>query len=1168
MMKPFPLINKKIALILLVSLLLLTLLPSIANAQLSAALATIQTKVTEFACTIYRIIQAVVGVLAILMIILAGLKWMTSDDPDSRNEAKSRILYVIVGVVVVLLALDAVNLIAKALGIITTDITCASLTSTAIPYNIKTVICIVVRVLQAIAGIIAMILLTLAGFKWIAADSPEDRAGAKKTAVNTILGVLIVILAVPAVLQILFFSTTATEFACASATSELTTNIITPIQKTACVILRTIQLAAGFVAAMAIMFAGLKWLSSDDPGDRSAAKNMVLSAIFGFLLILIAAEAMTILFDGMVSGEELTFDCDIVGTRVSSDIENIIKPTICVILRTITAVAGIIAGIVIMLSGIKWLSSDDPEDRSDAKRLAINAILGFFVVILAAQAMATLFGTTPGFTSYECASGDELPYVEAALCIIFNTIKAVAGIVAAIIIALAGIKWMSSDAAAERGKAKGWVLSAIVGFFVVVIGAQLSSTLFAGVGVADVTGCGSSTLTFVEPTFCVILKSIQAVAAIIAAVVIGLAGMKWMAFDVDFEERNKAKGLAINAIVGLLIVLVGVQFMTELFTGQSAITFGCTTGSALTFVDDPLCIILNLVLVIASLIAAIAFLLAAFRWFIAAGDPESRARSKGAIFNVVVGFLIVLIAVQFVNVVLTGKDITQITCSVDAASDIAQAFSLPMCIMLRAIQLLGILIAMVVMLIAGMRWIVLEDPEQRKAAKSYIFYSLLALVVVLLVTDFINAIIQGASGIAIKPADITTCGTGIDAGIADAIQFTGCMVFRTMEIIAIILAVIATLYVGIKLMSTDDPEERSTAKMMMFNVLVGLTLVILTTNIIAAIVGNTGATGVLSFDCTDSKYLRSEIIGPVEFVGCMFYWVLLIIAIALAVLIIMLAGLKWMFSDTPEARRSAKNMILYVIVGTLVAILAWQIVGAIIGQGTVGDPFSCGAADSVLKTQIQYTVCLFIELIRYSVAALATILIAIAAIVWMFSEDPERRTWAKWLIGHVIIGALIIMAAAFFINALLNYESGGGGSGTYIMSVSCACIDDILLDDEIDVTVSVTNPGSSSDTFNICVVGKECTSKDIAAGATDSATLSSNWDPGWSLNDLGGSFSVSVTSSQGSETYGPVSVPTDVSADGDCCDHSGATITGGGATTTTTVTGTTTTTAPATTTTI
>ena len=1145
MMKLASITNEKIALILLVSLLFLTLSVTLAAADdLSDALATIQTKVTEFACTIYKIIQAVVGVLAILMIILAGLKWMTSDDPDSRNEAKNRILYVIVGVIVVLLALPAVNLFAKTLGIITTDITCASLTDTAIPDNIKNVICIVVRVLQAIAGIVAMILLTLAGFKWIAADSPEDRSAAKKTALNTILGVLIIILAVPAVLQILFFSTTETAFACASVTSELTTNIIEPIQKTACVILRTIQLAAGFVAAMAIMFAGLKWLSSDAPGDRSAAKNMVLSAIFGFLLILIAAEALTTLFGGMVSGQELTFDCSIVGDRVDDDIEDIIKPTICVILRTITAVAGIIAGIVIMLSGIKWLSSDDPEDRSDAKRLAINAILGFFVVILAAQAMATLFGTTPGFTSYECASGNELPYVEAALCIIFNTIKAVAGIVAAIIIAFAGIKWMSSDAAAERGKAKRWVLSAIVGFFVVVIGAQLSSTLFAGVGVAEVTSCGSSTLDFVEPTFCVILKSIQAVAAIIAAVVIGLAGMKWMAFDVDFEERNKAKGLAINAIVGLLIVLVGVQFMTELFIGQSAITtFGCTTGSALTFVDDPLCILLNLVLVVASLIAAIAFLFAAFRWFIAAGDPESRARSKGAIFNVVVGFLIVVIAAQFVNVVLTGKDITQITCSVDAGSDIAQAFSFPMCIMLRAIQLLGVLIAMIVMLIAGMRWIVLEDPEQRKAAKSYIFYSLLALVVVLLVTEFINAMLEGASGITIKPADIT-CTDTIDSGISDAIRFAGCMVFRTMEIIAMILAVIATIYVGIKLMSTDDPAERSTAKMMMFNVLVGLTLVILTTNIIAAIVGNTAAPGVLSFDCDDSKYLISEITGPVQFVGCMFYWVLMIIAVAMATLIIMLAGLKWMFSDTPEARRSAKNMILYVIVGTLIAILAWQIVGAVMGQGTVGDPFSCGAANSVLKEQIQYAVCLFIELIRYSVAALATILIAIAGIVWMFSEDPERRTWAKWMIGHVIIGALIIMAAAFFINALINYESGGGGSGTYIMSVSCACIDDILMDDEIDVGVSVKNPGSSDDTFSICVVGEECTSVSIAAGATESVTLSSNWDPSWSLEDLGGSFSVSISSTGGaSETYGAITVPLEVSSDGDCCTKSGATYT-------------------------
>lgn len=1287
----------------------------------------IRDKVIEFACVIYRIIQAVVGVLAMLMMILAGLKWMTSDDPDSRNEAKNRILYVIVGVLVVLLALDAVNLFAKTIGI-TADITCPPLVSTVIPDAIKSVICIGVRILQAVAGIIAMIALTMAGLKWIAADSPGDRAGAKKLAVNVIIGVLIIMIAGQA-LSALFSGAGATDFTCpaVSAFPGLGDLIIT-ITYTVCVILRTLQIASGVVAAIAVMFAGLKWVASESPEDRSTAKRMVLGAILGFLIVLIAAQALATLF-----GSGLDFTC---GAKIPSGIENIIIPAICAILNTIWAVAGIIAAMAIMLAGIKWLSSDDPEDRSDAKKQVINAIIGFLVVILGAQALGVLFGATPSFTTFTCNSGGgdedyrielrdrdagvvdtragtmptgdttcagkitgapasvggspakltvavsfknsglpkcnfavcllnsndevvdegschvihtldpgdtksqtvsgpvtdfsddkytielrngenavdtktgtlsevgtcmgeitdlkqevdatdltveaffkntgsvdcnfkiyllsgidvvasepvtwgklepgkthtytvsgsrdefsgdtykielkdeakgtvdtktgtipkagackgelfpststvddgkltvtgtffnmgdvvcnfkaflmsgntvvdqdpdapfwrniplkdgystyelsgpvadfigsvsgssaELPYVRATLCVIFNTIKAVAGIIAAIIIAFAGIKWMSSDDSGERGKAKRWIMNAIVGFLVVITGAQLSSTLFAGIGVANITGCGSSTLDFVKPTFCVILRTIQAVAAIIAAVVIGLAGMKWMAFDTDFEERNKAKGLAIQAIIGLLIVIVGVQFMNALFTDTGFTSFKCKTGSILSFVEQPLCVMLNILMAVAAIIAAITILFAAFKWFIAGGDPESRARAKGALFNVIVGFLIVVISAQFVNVVVNGNGLTEIGCSGDLGSDIVTAFVAPMCLILRAVQLLGVLIAMVVMLIAGMRWIALEDPEQRRAAKAYIFYSLIALVIVLLVTEFVNEMLNGAAGLGISPTDIA-CPAVLDEGIQETIRHTGCMVFNTMKLIGIILAVIATLYVGIKLMSTDDPEERSRAKMIMFNIMVGLTIVLMTTSFLGPIITKSGeAPGILSFTCDEG--VPAQVQTTVEYVGCLFYWIFLIIAIALAILVISIAGLRWMLSDDVESRQSAKNMIVYVIIGTLVAILAWQIIGSILGEGTFRSPFTCSSFDNdVIKAQIQYTACLFIYLIGYSVAGLATILIAIAGLIWMFAEDPETRTKAKWIIGHVIMGALIIMAAAYFINALVNY---------------------------------------------------------------------------------------------------------------------------------------------------
>ncbi len=476
------------------------------------------------------------------------------------------------------------------------------------------------------------------------------------------------------------------------------------------------------------------------------------------------------------------------------------------------------------------------------------------------------------------------------------------------------------------------------------------------------------------------------------------------------------------------------------------------------------------------------------------------------------------------------------------------AFVYPMCLILRAIQLLGIIIAMVVMLIAGMRWIVLEDPEQRKVAKSYIFYSLLALVVVLLMAEFINAMIEGASG-SYHPARIT-CGTDLDSGIAKTIKFAGCMVFRTMEIIAMILAVIAILYIGIKFMSTDDPAERSRAKMMMFNVLVGITLVILTTNVISAIVGNTGIGGVFStIDCTDSKYIKAEITGPVEYIGCMFYWIMLVMAIALAIIVIMLAGLRWMLSDAPEDRQSAKNMVMYAIVGAMIAILAWQIVGAVMGQGQIRAPFKCATSPdsetSKLIPQVQYTTCLFIELLKFSVAGIATVLIGIAGLVWMFSEDPETRNKAKWLIGHVIIGALVIMAAVLFIEAMMGY----GGGDSYMAGFSHQICNDKVGDDEITITATVRNIEESKQDLIVCVLNKTGGKPNMAAGtcksingiepgATKKVEITSDCDPDWSLVDLRGAYYVVVIKKDTGdelEKKGPIAVPESAEAGSPNC---------------------------------
>ncbi|MEA3254212.1 MAG: pilin, partial [Candidatus Altiarchaeota archaeon] len=66
---------------------------------------------------------------------------------------------------------------------------------------------------------------------------------------------------------------------------------------------------------------------------------------------------------------------------------------------------------------------------------------------------------------------------------------------------------------------------------------------------------------------CIVLRLIQFVAAGIAALVIILAGVKFMASE-NLEERGDAKRMLIQVVFGLIIIIIAVQLVNYLVTGS------------------------------------------------------------------------------------------------------------------------------------------------------------------------------------------------------------------------------------------------------------------------------------------------------------------------------------------------------------------------------------------------------------------------------------------------------------------------------------------------------------------------------------------------------------------------------------------------------------------------
>lgn len=100
--------------VLLVIIAILTLLTT---TVISQAVSEIKTTVENAVCAILRIFQALAAGVAALMIIMHGVKWMTSEDPAGRKAAKDMITHVFVAMIIIIIAVQFVNYLVTGTGI-------------------------------------------------------------------------------------------------------------------------------------------------------------------------------------------------------------------------------------------------------------------------------------------------------------------------------------------------------------------------------------------------------------------------------------------------------------------------------------------------------------------------------------------------------------------------------------------------------------------------------------------------------------------------------------------------------------------------------------------------------------------------------------------------------------------------------------------------------------------------------------------------------------------------------------------------------------------------------------------------------------------------------------------------------------------------------------------
>jgi len=659
-------------------------------------------------CIIWRIIQGIVTILAALVIALAGLRWLSTDNPEERAKAKRMIASAIVGATIVIIALQLANVLVLQLGWNQFDCTAVG-GGVGITQNIVDVACVLFTLIQAIAAIIALVVIVLAGIKWATSDEPEGRAHAKSLMIGAIVGFVIILIAGNFVKAMFFGDDNALmgDFDCGIAEDSID-DIKGQIEDIGCMLFMTAFFSTGILVSLVIVIAGIKWMSSESPEDRSTAKRWLIHALVGMVIVLVASQliwAMTsVLFGGGLDlGNPYLITCLFKLILHGSFWVLVIQLHVifCIFVRSMQAVAAVVAALYLTIAGLRLVGTDDPESRTEAKRKIFHVLVGFMITMIALSIVDAisilamldalfgdvwLIGTIIGFLSnylnneFLCPSvlGEWggiyfVTQLQFIFCVLIKIIQIVAVILAGIVIMLSGIKWSTSDDLKSRTEAKTRIAYALIGLVVIVLALQVVNVLMGGAvglqGLWSLSGCQSTSINGdIEDKAmymgCIIVRIMQACAALISGFVIVIAGIRWMSTDTP-EDKSNAKNYIVHALIGLAIVVIALQLVNALVNGTDVTDFNpsCAVPEDIKQAVWGIgCNLIKIIQFVAGLLGTLVIIVGGLTWISSGDNVVKRSRAKTIIIAAIIGIFIILIGLQLANTLVTGTDVLTITC--------------------------------------------------------------------------------------------------------------------------------------------------------------------------------------------------------------------------------------------------------------------------------------------------------------------------------------------------------------------------------------------------------------------------------------------------------------------------------------------------------------------------
>ncbi|MEM2918855.1 MAG: pilin [Candidatus Altiarchaeota archaeon] len=200
--------------------------PGTSDTSKKSVIEQISEEVKRFGCLIFGILFYLSAGIAALFILFAGIKYITSESESERCEARDRVFFGLIGLIVVIIAIPLVNyfipVVNSALSLYSKDLKIPEVNCPNLPFGGKPtvsgtklptakatsamdIISIIERIICGFLSLgiyissgLAALIMVYAGAKYIAsADNPEEREKAKSIGAHAVIGLIIVLIALP-----------------------------------------------------------------------------------------------------------------------------------------------------------------------------------------------------------------------------------------------------------------------------------------------------------------------------------------------------------------------------------------------------------------------------------------------------------------------------------------------------------------------------------------------------------------------------------------------------------------------------------------------------------------------------------------------------------------------------------------------------------------------------------------------------------------------------------------------------------------------------------------------------------------------------------------------------------------------------------------------------------